>query len=71
MRYCYVLHRQETVLQIFHGLLPCGTRGLNGVISVHLRPFLRIQAKNTLASVRMCTHSHGPSLVETALSINI
>ena len=25
---------------------------------------LRIQAKNTLASVRMCMHSHGPSLMK-------
>ena len=32
---------------------------------------LCIQAVNTLANVRMCTHSQGPSLVETALSINI
>ena len=30
---------------------------------------LRKRAVNTLASVRMCTHSHGPSLLETALSI--
>ena len=39
MRYGYVLHRREVVQQIFQGQLPCGTRGLNGVISVHLHPF--------------------------------
>ena len=74
MRYAYVLHRREVFLQIFQGQLPCGARGLNGVIRVHLFIYihsLRKRAVNTLASVRMCTHSHGPSLLETALSINI
>ena len=32
---------------------------------------LRKRAVNTLASLRMCTHLHGPSLLETAQSINI
>ena len=41
MRYGYVLHRREVVLQIFQGqlLVPCGARGLNGVVSVHLHLF--------------------------------
>ena len=40
MRYGYVLHRREVVLQIFQGQLPCGARYLNGVIRVHLHPFV-------------------------------
>ena len=71
MRYGYVLHGREIVLQIFRGQLPCWARGLYGVMSVHQQSFLRIRAVNTLASVHMCTHSHGHSLVEIALSINI
>ena len=39
MRYGYVLHQREFVLQIFQGQLPSRARGLNGVISVHLHPF--------------------------------
>ena len=39
MRYGYVLHGQEVVLQIFRGQLPCWARGLNGVMSVHLQSF--------------------------------
>ena len=39
MRYGYVLHRREVVLQIFQGQLPYGAIGLNGVISGHLHPF--------------------------------
>ena len=71
MRYGYVLHRREVALQIFQGQLPCGAKGLNDVIRVHLHPFFAYTSSDTLASVRMCTNSHGPSLLETALSINI
>ena len=71
MRYGYVLHQREFFLQIFQGQLPCEARRLNGIISVHQHPFFVYTSSEYLASVRMCMHTHGPSLVETALSINI
>ena len=55
MRYGYVLHRREVVLQIFNGQLPCGARGLNGVISVHLHPFF-VYTRSEYSG--QCMHVH-------------
>ena len=71
MRYGYVLHRREVVLQIFQGQLPCGARGLNGVISVHLHPFFVYTSSEYSGQCAHVHALHGPPLVETALSINI
>ena len=55
MRYGYVLHRREVVLQIFQGQLPCGARGLNGVISIHLHPFFVYTSSEYSGQ---CAHVH-------------
>ena len=61
MRFAYVLHRREVVLQISMDSYLVRLELKWCHISVYLHPFL----------VYMLKRSHGPSLVETAININV